>query len=145
MARGLERVLPRRWSGWLLRWMAAVGSQAFFRWCQRFPGAARRILRKGVERELPTDYDIDTHFSPTYDPWDQRLCVDPEGVFFGGGGELLLDHVHFELFGARGAIIGEDTELFGEAAALYFDFDNYVEVKLVPEAEGEPEAVSLLP
>ena len=37
------------------------------------------------------------------------------------------------------------AEAIGEAAALYFDFDNYVEVKLVPEAEGEAEAVSLLP
>ncbi|MGB5526618.1 MAG: insulinase family protein, partial [Gemmatimonadota bacterium] len=37
------------------------------------------------------------------------------------------------------------SEAIGEAAAVYFDFDNYVDVKLVPEAEGEPEAVSLLP
>jgi zinc protease len=40
---------------------------------------------------------------------------------------------------------GLTAEAIGEAAALYFDFDNYVEVRLVPEAEGEPEAVSMLP
>jgi zinc protease len=40
---------------------------------------------------------------------------------------------------------GLTSEAIGEAAALYFDFDNYVEVKLVPEAEAEPEPVSALP
>ncbi len=50
------------------------------------PAAARswckRVLRKGVERQLPAGYDVDTHFTPTYDPWDQRLCVVPDGDLF---------------------------------------------------------------
>jgi hypothetical protein len=42
----------------------------------------KRMLRKGVERQLPEGYDIDTHFTPRYDPWDQRLCVVPNGDLF---------------------------------------------------------------
>ena len=82
VARLLEKLLPLRWSAPLTRWFAALGGQAFFRWCQRFPGAARKLLRKGVQLQLPDDYDIDTHFTPSYDPWDQRLCADPDGLFF---------------------------------------------------------------
>ena len=40
------------------------------------------MLRKGVERQLPPGYDVDTHFTPRYDPWDQRLCVAPDGDLF---------------------------------------------------------------
>lgn len=82
IARGLEKVLPLRWSGPAVRWFAALGSQGFFRFSRRFPGPVRRMLLKGVERELPDGYDIDTHFTPAYDPWDQRLCADPEGRLF---------------------------------------------------------------
>ena len=42
----------------------------------------KRVLRKGVQRQLPPGYDVDTHFTPTYDPWDQRLCVAPDGDLF---------------------------------------------------------------
>src|SRR6185436_12533704 len=37
---------------------------------------------KGVERELPEGYDIDRHFTPTYNPWDQRVCLVPDGDLF---------------------------------------------------------------
>ena len=40
------------------------------------------MLRKGLERQLPKGYDIDTHFTPSYNPWDQRLCAVPDGDLF---------------------------------------------------------------
>ena len=82
IVRGLEKILPDRWSGPVVRWFAALGSQGFFRFSRRFPGFVRGMLLKGVERELPEGYDIATHFTPRYDPWDQRLCADPEGNLF---------------------------------------------------------------
>ena len=57
----------------------------------------KRVLRKGLERELPADFDIDTHFTPTYDPWDQRLCVVPDNDIFKtlktGKGEIVTDTI----------------------------------------------------
>ena len=82
IARALEIVLPDRWSGAAVRWFAALGSQGFFRFSRRFPRLVRGLLLKGVERELPDGYDVATHFTPRYDPWDQRLCADPEGGLF---------------------------------------------------------------
>ncbi len=82
VAKVLETVLPPRWSGPGIRWFHALSTQAFYRFCRRRPDTARRILRKGVEMQLPRGYDIDAHFAPRYDPWDQRLCADPKGAFF---------------------------------------------------------------
>jgi cation diffusion facilitator CzcD-associated flavoprotein CzcO len=77
-----RRLLPERWSGPLIRWVLALSTQAFYQLSQRRPDTVKRFLRKGLERELPPGYDIDTHFSPRYDPWDQRFCVAPDGDFF---------------------------------------------------------------
>ncbi|MBM4469079.1 FAD-dependent oxidoreductase [Rhodococcus hoagii] len=50
--------------------------------CQRFPRQARAVIRWLNKRLLPSGFDVDTHFNPRYDPWDQRLCVVPGGDLF---------------------------------------------------------------
>jgi monooxygenase len=78
----LRRALPKRYADAATRWALAVGTQAFFHFSRRRPDVVKRMLRKGAERHLPPGYDIDTHFTPRYDPWDQRLCVAPDGDLF---------------------------------------------------------------
>ena len=46
------------------------------------PALMRRLLRTAAARQLPAGYDVDTHFTPAYDPWDQRLCLVPDGDLF---------------------------------------------------------------
>ncbi|WP_026919221.1 flavin-containing monooxygenase [Gordonia shandongensis] len=53
-----------------------------YQFCQRFPGAARKVIRGTNAALLPRDFDLDTHFNPPYNPWDQRLCVVPDGDLF---------------------------------------------------------------
>jgi monooxygenase len=93
----LRRVLPDRWSGPIIRWFKALTTQAFFQLSQRRPGFVKKMLRKGLERQLPAGYDIDTHFTPTYNPWDQRLCVVPNGDLFkaisNGSASVVTDHI----------------------------------------------------
>jgi cation diffusion facilitator CzcD-associated flavoprotein CzcO len=71
------------------------------------------MLRKGLERALPPGYDIDTHFTPHYDPWDQRLCVVPNGDLFAaigaGTASVVTDHV--ETFTETGLLLRSGTEL----------------------------------
>ncbi|MGW4566797.1 flavin-containing monooxygenase [Streptomyces sp. NPDC004561] len=55
---------------------------AVFRLCQRYPKAARRLIRWLNVRQLPAGYPVDEHFNPPYDPWDQRLCAVPDGDLF---------------------------------------------------------------
>ena len=49
---------------------------------QRHPKLSRRIIRALKARALPKGYDLDTHFNPTYKPWDQRLCAVPDRDLF---------------------------------------------------------------
>src|SRR5690606_20333670 len=77
--------------------MLAVGTQASYFASQRWPRFMRKVLRKGVERQLPPGYDVDTHFNPSYDPWDQRLCAVPDGDLFkairDGRASVVTDHI----------------------------------------------------
>ncbi len=81
-ARLLRKVLPKQAAGDAIRWIHAIFTQAFFQLSRRYPELVKKVLRKGLERELPEGYDIDTHFTPRYNPWDQRLCVVPDGDLF---------------------------------------------------------------
>jgi cation diffusion facilitator CzcD-associated flavoprotein CzcO len=49
---------------------------------RRRPEFGKNLLRKGVISHLPEDFDVDTHFNPAYNPWDQRVCVCPDGDLF---------------------------------------------------------------
>ena len=53
-----------------------------YRLSRRYPDGVRTRLLDAVRRQLPVGYDVASHFSPTYDPWDQRLCVVPDGDLF---------------------------------------------------------------
>ena len=53
-----------------------------YEFCQRFPRAARRVIRGLNARQLPAGYPVDRHFNPDYNPWDQRLCAVPDGDMF---------------------------------------------------------------
>jgi cation diffusion facilitator CzcD-associated flavoprotein CzcO len=57
-------------------------STALYQFSRRRPAAARRLIRRLTEKQLPAGFDVDTHFNPPYDPWDQRLCLVPDGDLF---------------------------------------------------------------
>jgi monooxygenase len=56
--------------------------QAIWRFCQKYPKAARRLIRHFNVKMLPEGYPVDEHFNPPYGPWDQRLCAAPNGDLF---------------------------------------------------------------
>ncbi|KAA8644901.1 hypothetical protein EYZ11_007485 [Aspergillus tanneri] len=74
----LPTSLFRRWQR--ISWMLA--SRFFFLFCQALPSLARWILSRRVRGQLPANVPFNPHFSPRYNPWDQRLCVSPDGDFF---------------------------------------------------------------
>lgn len=113
LTRLIRRVLPRRWQGDVLRWTNALLTQSSFRLSKRHPELVKRALRKGIARELPDGYDVDTHFTPRYDPWDQRLCVVPDGDLFrairAGRADVVTDRI--ETFTATGIRLESGREL----------------------------------
>ncbi len=71
----------------MIRWKNVLLTMLSFQLSRRRPKLMKALLRKGVERQLPPGYDIDTHFKPRYNPWDQRLCLVPDADLFEAIGE----------------------------------------------------------
>jgi cation diffusion facilitator CzcD-associated flavoprotein CzcO len=109
----LRRLLPDRVSGPIIRWQHALVTQGMYRLSRRRPQLIKKILRKGLERQLPPGYDIDTHFTPSYDPWDQRLCVVADGDLFRaigtGTASVVTDTI--DTFTPEGLALGSGDEL----------------------------------
>jgi cation diffusion facilitator CzcD-associated flavoprotein CzcO len=109
----LRRFLPERTVYALTRWKNVLMTSLSWQLSRRAPRLVRRVLRRGVERQLPEGYDVDRHFSPSYNPWDQRLCVVPRGDLFeairAGRADVVTDRI--ETFTERGIRLQSGEEL----------------------------------
>jgi len=113
ITRLVRKVVPEQRRGGVLRWTNALSSQGFYQLSQRRPAFVKRMLLKGLVRQLPAGYDIDTHFTPTYGPWDQRLCLVPDGDLFRaikrGDASVVTDRI--DTFTETGLRLESGTEL----------------------------------
>jgi cation diffusion facilitator CzcD-associated flavoprotein CzcO len=113
IAQLLRRVLPARLSGPAIRWFKAVTTQGMYALSRRRPKLVKRLLRLSTKAQLPRGYDIDTHFTPTYNPWDQRVCVVPNGDLFkaikAGTASVVTDHI--DSFTETGLLLQSGTAL----------------------------------
>ena len=76
------RFLPQSCVYYFRRIWHIVFSHVLFRFCRTFPRTARSLLERGTLKHLPQGVPLDPHFKPRYNPWEQRLCVCPDGDFF---------------------------------------------------------------
>ena len=109
----LRKVLPAKQAGTAAKWFHAILTQAFYQVSRKYPKLVRRMLAKGLERQLPPGYDIATHFTPRYDPWDQRFCAVPNGDLFkaisAGTASVVTDRI--ERFTESGLLLTSGHEL----------------------------------
>jgi cation diffusion facilitator CzcD-associated flavoprotein CzcO len=109
----LVRFLPGGMAHALVRWKnIALGSATF--WLARHrPDFLRGLIRKGLRHHLGPDYDIDRHFSPRYQPWDQRLCVVPDADLFNslnsGRAAMVTDEI--DHLTSAGLVLKSGTQL----------------------------------
>jgi cation diffusion facilitator CzcD-associated flavoprotein CzcO len=82
IADALRAKLPARQAHSMIRWKNVMLATLIYQLSRRRPRLMKSLISKGVARRLPAGYDVATHFSPTYAPWDQRLCVAPNGDLF---------------------------------------------------------------
>jgi len=78
----LRKVLPARTAHRLVRWKNILISMGIYQLSRRAPEYARRMFKEGAAKSLPEGYDVETHFNPKYQPWDQRLCLIPDADLF---------------------------------------------------------------
>ncbi|MBV8698347.1 MAG: NAD(P)/FAD-dependent oxidoreductase, partial [Bradyrhizobium sp.] len=78
----LRRKLPTTLAYQLIRWRNVFWGMFFFQLSRRRPERVKELILGGVKMALGADYDVATHFTPRYNPWDQRLCLVPDGDLF---------------------------------------------------------------
>jgi monooxygenase len=93
----LRARIPERAAYSITRWKNVLLGAAFYAYCRRYPEHAKRLLVGYVKRQLGDAVDIEQHFTPAYNPWDQRLCLVPDGDLFrairDGSASVVTDHV----------------------------------------------------
>ena len=82
LSQALRRWLPARLAYPLVRWKNVLLSTVFYQLSRRRPEMIKRFIRRLTVKQLPAGFDVDTHFTPPYNPWDQRLCLVPDGDLF---------------------------------------------------------------
>ncbi|MDT5068984.1 MAG: monooxygenase [Mycobacterium sp.] len=90
-----------------------IQQRAVYQFCQNYPVLAKRIIRNINAKRLPEGYPVDEHFSPTYNPWDQRLCAVPDSDLFraisNGSGSVVTDRI--ATFTETGILLESGREL----------------------------------
>lgn len=113
IANWLRRRLPRRLAHGLTRWKNVLLGMVFYTIARKRPDATKQMILKGARRYLGPDYDVDTHFAPRYNPWDQRLCLVPDADLFNAikSGKASVVTEHIDSFTASGIRLRSGQEL----------------------------------
>ncbi|MEA2494157.1 MAG: monooxygenase, partial [Thermoleophilaceae bacterium] len=123
IARVLRKVLPPRVVYPIVRWKNVLIAMAFFQLSRRRPRFIKGLIREGVKRRLPKGFDVDTHFRPRYNPWDQRVCLVPDDDLF----EVLSD--------GSASIVTDRIQSFTESG-LELESGEQIEADVVVTATG---------
>ena len=140
IANWLRRHLPSRVAYSLTRWKQVLLGMFVFSLSRRKPEKLKRLLLGGVRMALGPDYDVHKHFTPRYNPWDQRLCLVPDGDFFqainAGRASVVTDVI--ETFDERGIVLKSgqrlDADLVVTATGLQLEVLGGLQVSV----DGKP-------
>ena len=109
----MARIMPKGLAFRLVRWYRIVFQQIMYKLTRLDPKGAGERLLKHVAEQLPEGYDVEKHFHPRYDPWDQRLCVVPDGDLFAAirEGKATVETDAIETFTESGIRLKSGKEL----------------------------------
>ncbi|MEN3746521.1 NAD(P)/FAD-dependent oxidoreductase [Sphingomonas sp. HF-S3] len=97
VANGLRRLLPAKAAYGVTRWKNVLLQQFFYRLARKRPAKVKAHMVQMVRDALGPDYDVETHFTPSYNPWDQRVCLVPDADLFAtlrsGRAEVVTGHI----------------------------------------------------
>jgi cation diffusion facilitator CzcD-associated flavoprotein CzcO len=109
----LRSLLGPRRAYAVTRWKNVLVTTLIFQLSRRRPAMMRNWIRNLTIKQLPPGYDVDTHFKPAYNPWDQRLCLVPDGDLFRAirSGRVSVVTGHIDTFTERGLLLESGAEL----------------------------------
>ena len=113
----LKRWLPAKTAYALTRWKNTRIQWLFYRFCQKYPNRARKLIRRMNEKRLPAGYPVDLHFNPPYNPWDQRLCAVPDSDYFNdiSAGKASIETGHIDRFTPSGIKMTSGEQIDADA------------------------------
>lgn len=131
-----KKIFPQKTAYFLTRWKNILLGNYFYKQCVNNPEKVKEMLINGVRDQLGEDYDIDTHFTPKYKPWDERLCFVPNADMFeamkSGKASVVTDHI--DQFTETGIKLKSGEELTADiiikATGLNLQFLNGIDVKV---------------
>jgi len=113
VANAMRKVLPESWAYAITRWKNVLLQQIIYRRSRKKPAQLKAKLIHMVRKELGPDYDVEKHFTPTYNPWDQRLCLVPNADLFksirSGKTEMVTEYI--DRFTEQGVLLKNGQEL----------------------------------
>ncbi|MGD9959984.1 flavin-containing monooxygenase [Nocardioides sp.] len=109
----LGRFLPDTLASSVVRWRNILVQWGLFQLARRRPAFVRKAIRGATLKALPEGYAVDTHFKPPYDPWDQRMCIVPDGDLFRAirAGDASIVTGRIETFTPDGVRLTDGTEV----------------------------------
>ena len=131
-----RKIFPQRAAHFLTRWKNIFLGRYFYSRCVKNPEKVKKLLIDGVRAHLGDKYDIETHFTPKYNPWDQRLCFVPNADMFeaikSGKASVITDHI--DQFTEDGIKLKSGKELTADivitATGLNLQFLNGIDLKV---------------
>jgi monooxygenase len=138
VANKLRAKLPAKLAYHLIRWRNVLFGMYFFQLARRKPERVKQLILGGVKMALGPDYDIGTHFTPRYNPWDQRLCLVPDGDLFRSIREKRASVVtnQIETFTPKGIKLKDGSELEADIIVTATGLNLQVLGGLVVEVDG---------
>jgi monooxygenase len=148
VASWLRRRLPARVAYTMARWKNVLLMMFWYWYCRARPQKAKALLVGEVRKMVGEDIDVETHFTPRYKPWDQRVCLAPDGDFFrvlrSGRASVVTDEI--DRFTERGirTVSGKEIEadLIITATGLELRFLGGIEVEVDGEAVNLAETLA---
>jgi monooxygenase len=124
----------------LTRARNVAGTALLYQASRRWPGRVADVLRRRVARELPAGVPVDPHFTPAYPPWDQRLCLVPDGDLFAAmrAGRASVATGAVERFTAKGVRLTDGTELPADIIVTATGLTMVTFGEIAIEVDGEP-------
>jgi monooxygenase len=108
-----RRIFPAKLAYTIARWRNVLRAMLFYWVARRFPKAFKSLVRMGIKAEMGRHYSVRPHFAPSYEPWDQRLCLVPDADLFKvlreGRASIVTDHI--ESFTEKGIKLKSGAEL----------------------------------
>ncbi|GFG53741.1 FAD-containing monooxygenase EthA [Mycolicibacterium agri] len=136
----VSKVLPEKAAYAATRWKAIIQATVQYQIARKFPNFFKNALRKMGERRLPEDFDWDKHFTPTYKPWDQRVCLAPNGDLFKairkGKADVVTDTI--DRFTTTGIKLTSGEELHADIIVTATGLNMQLLGGLEPTKNGEP-------